>query len=252
MPKKSWTPEERKAFGDKMRKIREEKLKVSDVEKSAALEEDTVSIGRAQLDALLDRIEKLESAKVESSPISQTTTTISSNGQLIGVQTPYPLDPSVYEDPREELYNLTMLERYAFKKNYRLDWQVEVQHYETKFGTNFSVPKFVLKLRRVILNDDTGEPETFEKDGKIYEKGYLVQKGVFWVDPAECVQVARDLGLQITEANSASFLKQMRFELYKRWLLECMNPPRPQPAQASKNIVIGGKVYPIEEWNTGA
>lgn len=218
-------------------------------EPTAEEKQETVTITKEQFETLLARLESVESAKVTSTPVSQGVSQVAADGRIFGIQTPYSLSPEIYNDPREVLYNLPILEQYGFKKNYRLDWVVEVQNYETKYGTSFSVPKFKLKLRKLMLNEETGEPITFEQNGKTFERGYLVQAGIFFVDPAEAVATARELGLPIDDANSHEFLDRMRLELYKRWLLECMKPPRPQPSKGQKQVVIGGTAYLVEEWN---
>lgn len=210
----------------------------------------TVEIEAKKLDELLKRLEKLESASVTTSQIDKVT--VASNGQAIGVNTPYALQASHYEDPREKLYDLKELQRYAFKQNYELDFVVETTTYETKYGTNFSVPKFKLKLKKLILDDQTGEPIKIEKNGKTFNQGYLMKVGVFFIDPTDAISTAVSLGIDEKDANSTTFLDAMRFELYKRWLLECMNPPKPEPNQAKNQVVIGGSVYEVEEWSTEA
>ena len=208
----------------------------------------TVEIEASKLDELLKRLEKLESASVTTSQIDKIT--VVGNGQTIGVNTPYSLQVSHYEDPREKLYDLKELQRYAFKQNYELDFVVETTTYETKYGTNFSVPKFKLKLKKLILDDRTGEPIKIEKNGKTFNQGYLMKVGIFFIDPTDAISTAVSLGIDEKDANSTAFLDAMRFELYKRWLLECMNPPKPEPNQAKNQVVIGGSVYEVEEWST--
>lgn len=252
----AWTEEQKEKARERMKAMHEAK-KAQKIEEPKTPTEapeptiapKTVTIPEDTFNAILERLKRVEAARTETSSVSQSTSQVAADGRIFGIQTPYSLSPEVYNDPREYLYNMPVLEQYGFKRNYRLDWIVEVQNYETKYGTSFSVPKFKLKLRRLLLDEDTGEPQTFEKDGKTYERGYLVQAGIFFVDPAEAVATARELGLPIEDANSGQFLEAMRLELYKRWLLECMKPPKPQPTSGQKQIVIGGKAYVVEEWN---
>lgn len=250
MPKKEWSEAERQAFADRMKAARQKsEQKEEPVEQVTEQKEATVTITQDQFDALMARLEKVESAKTESSTISKQTSTVDMTGRVTGVSTPHPLDPKFYADPRERLYNLPELARYAFRQNYELDFVVEVLNYETKYGTSFSVPKFKLKLKKLILDDDTGEPILVEHDGKQFKQGYLMKVGIFFIDPNDAVKTAVDMGIEVTDANSYDFLEQMRFQQYKKWLLDCMKPPKPEDNRATKHAVIGGSVYQIDEWS---
>lgn len=255
MPKKDWTEEERKAFAERMKAGRKKAAPVkSEPVQEAPVEtkEEMISISKDQFEQLLARLEKVESAKTESSTMDKTTAQIDMSGRITGVNTPHPLDPKFYTDPRERLYDLPELARYAFKQNYELDFSVEVMNYETKFGTSFSVPKFKLKLKKLILDDDTGEPIIVEHDGRKFKQGYLMKVGIFFIDPNDAIKTAVDMGIEVTDANSYDFLESMRFQQYKKWILECMKPPKPEENRSVKQAVIGGSVYQVEEWSEPA
>lgn len=256
MPKKDWSEAERKAFAEKMKQRREaanlHKQTKEDTQTMAEepkTEQDLVTLTQDQFDALLARLEKVESASTETSTFNKQTSQVDMSGRVTGVNTPHPLDPKFYTDPRDRLYKLPELARYAFKENYELDFLVEVLNYETKYGTSFSVPKFKLKLKKLILDDETGEPIYTEHDGRKFKQGYLMKVGIFFIDPNDAIKTAVDMGIEVTDANSYEFLEQMRFLQYKRWLLDCMKPPKPEENRAIKQAVIGGSVYQVEEWS---
>ena len=257
------TPEERKAWGEKMKAARLAKEQQVEAEQTANNVEETdteqysgnhrgeekVEVSKSQLDALLSRLEKLESASTASTSFDKQTSQVDMTGRMIGVNTPHPLDPKFYIDPRDRLYELPELRRFAFRENYELDFAVEVLNYETKWGTSFSVPKFKLKLKRLLLDEETGEPKVVERDGKRLKQGYLVKVGIFFIDPNDAIKTAVDMGIEVTDANSYEFLEMMRFEQYKRWLVECMKPPKPEATRETKQTVINGTVYSVEEWS---
>ena len=252
MPKTSWTPEERKAFGDKMRALRQNKGQETGVkvdEQAVTAEEvasnqapnqpeekvKSVTLTQAQFDELMNRLDKVETARTET---VKPDTGFDQYGKPTGVIQRYSLDPSYYDDPRDNLYDLPELRRYGLRENYELDWDVNQLVYETKYGTSMADPKFSITVKRVMY-DNAGQKTT---------KRVIIQTGVFFEDPASSIKEAVQLGLPIDKANTSEFMSQMRFLRYKQWLMDVFNPQLPQSTKASiTNQVIDGKVYQIED-----
>ena len=255
---KKYTPEQRKEIGERLKMAREKKARLQELEAEddkqeinevvgSKVIEETVTISKQQMDAIISRLENLEQVKTVSTPQDVQKAQVDGMGKVAGINVPYTLDTSYYKDPRVLLYELPELERFAFKQNYQLDWVVEVLHYETKWGTNFSIPRFKLKLRKYMYDDDGNKITHLDEEGKTIVQGYLVKVGVFFVDPNDAIKTALEMGVEVED--TAEFLEKMRMELYKRWLLETLNPPKPKAAQKIREVVIGGSRVQVEEWN---
>lgn len=251
MPKKNMTPEERKAFGDKMKAAREAK-KATAAEKPA-----TVEIGQDQLQALMERLNKLESNKTETSNGSAQ---INNLGRAVGVMQKYSVDPADYANPIPELMAVKELERFAFKENYYMTWDVEQTQYETKYGTSFSEPRFQLRLYKRLYDEDgtpmvkvdnTGKP-VLDAQGKEQFRAYLVKQAFFFEDPAASMKEALALGIPVTNANSKDFLEKMRKLRYRQWLVEIFNRPKTSSTSRKEQMVIGSSIVQVESYSTAA
>lgn len=280
MPK-VWTDEERKAFGEKMKASREaiKKTKATETSKSNADEalnnyskateslhledkaeptQEGVNLTQEQFQALMERLNKLESSKTESLDVkANQQPELNQLGRAVGIMQKYSVDPRDYEDPRDELMNLAELERFAFKPNYYLGWDVEQTQYETKYGTSFSEPRFEIRLYKRLFEEDgsptpkvdnAGNP-VLDEQGRPQFKSYLVKKGYFFEDPAASVKEAQQLGLPITNANSKDFLEQMRKLRYKTWLLEVFNKPKSADTTRRESMTIGSSIVQVESYS---
>jgi hypothetical protein len=161
---------------------------------------------------------------------------------FVGTVERYLVDPANYPDPRDRLSEEGRLRPYAFKENYELEYDVSVSSYETIDNVRMKEPKFTLKLNRVILDEDTGEPTN---------QRYTVFIGIFHEDPDAAIIVARENGLEVDESNEKAFLDEMRYLRFRNWLLEAFYPAKPAQDKINKReTVIGNRLVEIFEVNS--
>lgn len=254
---KEWTDEERMAFGLKMKQARASKLNNQE-KKVGEPTKDGVTLTQEQFDALMARLAAVEGSKTESLPGNHSEPQLNHQGRMAGVMQKYAVDARDYDDPRPELMDTQELERFAFKQNYYLMWDVEAIQYENKWGIAYSEPRFVLKLyKRLFEEDGTPTPVTdnagvaqLDENGKPLHKSYLVQRAYFFEDPAASIIEARALGITVTDANSKAFLQQMRKLRYKTWLLEIFQPKRAtNTSRSTKTMMVGSTQVQVESYS---
>ena len=257
MAKKEWTPEERRAFGEKMKATRAAKTVKLD-ENTPTLAEDSgvndelpapapqpVDPGMQSADVgeLIRRIQELEAAQWRNrAPETQTQPTgpQAGVGGLIGTFEKYRL--SGYPDPRQRLSQEPRLQRFAFPMNYELAWEVGVSQYKTLDGVNTKEPKFTIELIRILIDEDTGEPT----DGR-----YTICRGIFHEDPEAALIVAQQQGITVDESDEAHFLNEMRYLRIRDWLLEAFYPAKVDNVKKNKReMVINGKLVEYFEVNS--
>jgi len=232
MPKKNWTEEERKAFGEKMRqaKLNKEK-KVEDIQSDP----DTNDILR-QLKELQESNALLRAAVLNQEKGTTPVESISLNkGRVIGIVEKYLVDPSAYPDPTERLRKEPRLAPLAFDYNYELEYTVATSNYETKEGINYKEPKFLISLNRIVLDDQ----------GQQTNKRYVARKLIFHEDPQAALVIARDNGIEIDESDERAFLNEMRYLRVRDWLFDVFWP---KPADEHGHVtdqVIGGTVVQV-------
>lgn len=161
---------------------------------------------------------------------------VGASGSLVGTRDKFILDPKRYPDPRTRLADEPKLQRFAFKENYDMDWGVTVTQYQTKDGVNTREPKFTLKLRRIMFDDDTGLPT---------DNRYVVCQAIFHEDPEAALVIAHDNGYEVSEYSERDFLDEMRYLRLRDWLLEAFYPPKPQATSKKKEMVIGNRVVEV-------
>jgi hypothetical protein len=154
------------------------------------------------------------------------------NGGIVGTFEKYTVDPANYPDPTERLSREPRLIPLAFDYNYELDYQVHVSQYETKDGRNVKEPRFMMELRRVVL-DDMGQ-RTADR--------YIIRKLTFHEDPQAAIQVARENGVDVDSFNDKDFLDEMRYIRVRDWLLDIFYPPKAAPSQAKNQVVVDNQV----------
>lgn len=238
MPKKEWSEQERKAFGERMKAARNKNEQTKSKQKvETPKAQGEVTLTQEQFQSLMSRLDKVENSKTEN---EASDSGFDKFGKPQGVIQRYSIDPSYYKNPLDRLYDLAELVRFSLKDNYELTWNVEQVVYETKYGTSMADPKFTIVLKRKV----------YDNSGELTTKRILVQTGVFFEDPIASIAEAVKLGLSIDNANSSEFLEQMRFLRYKQWLVDIFNPQL--PSTTNKRIteeVIDGKVYQIEDYS---
>jgi len=242
MPKKDWTPEERQAFADKMKKAREDKLTGGNpVLSNEPIEEEKVTIYRSEFDEIKRQIEEIKNNDV-GKVLAQLLSNQAPKAQgLIGTTEKYSVNPADYPDPRERLANEQKLQQFAFKYHYELGWDIKVVGYETIDKRRMEEPQFILKLIRIVLDEDTQEPTN---------KRFIVCQLIFHEDPTAAIAIANQNGLPVDKENEKEFLDEMRYLRMRDWLFESFYPPRRTDIQGKKEMVIGNKLVEVYEINS--
>lgn len=153
-------------------------------------------------------------------------------GAIVGTFEKYTVDPDNYPNPSERLSQEPRLAPFAFGYNYELDYQIHVSQYDTKDGRNVKEPRFMMELRRVVLDDD----------GVATNRRYIVRKLTFHEDPQAAIQVARDNGVVVEDFNEKEFLNEMRYIRVRDWLLDIFYPPKTSAVKAKTEVVIDNQV----------
>lgn len=271
---RSWTPEEKKAASERIKKRLasiqnknpEQKESVSTQSKTeyteqinlASPEEHDPMAGpqpgqvpdmqHVDVGELLQRIKELESQQWRTMAQGQPQATqmpygisFSQNGSLVGTRDKYIIDPSRYPNPCERLTLESRLQRFAFKENYELEFNVTVSQYQTKDGVNTREPKFTLDLNRIMFDDDTGLATN---------QRYTVCRAIFHEDPEAALVVAHDNGVEVEAFEEKTFLDEMRYLRMRDWLMDAFYPPKPQQKTRKREMVIGNRVVEVFEINS--
>lgn len=224
MPKKEMTPEEKKAFGAKMKAARAAKKQV------------TENVGDTAIDELRRQVEELKQQLTQN---PRETAQVSSTGKLVGTVERYVVDPNYYPDPRERLAKEARLQRFAFPLNYELNWEIMPTRYQTIDGVWMREPRFVLTLLRILMDEDTGEATN---------QRAVVSRLTFHEDPDAAVAIAQEQGLNVEQfGGERVFLDEMRYLRAKDWLLECFYAAKPTTHRQLTEKVIGNKLVQIIE-----
>lgn len=239
MPKKNMSPEERKAFGEKMKAARQAK-KLNQQIKEQPQKEANADIGE-----LLKQIEEMKQnqALLQAALLGQQNLNANQQGSqvttkgIIGTFEKYITDPAHYPDPRERLFDYfessPKFRRIGLRNNYEMEWEVApMRPYERKDGVMETQPKFRIELNYIIIDEETYEPT----NGR-----YTVKDFVFFEDPQTAIVVARDNGLEVNDENEKAFLDEMRFIRIRDWLEDAFFPSPLTTHKQKKDMVIGGK-----------
>lgn len=161
-------------------------------------------------------------------------------GRLTGTFEKYAMAKDLYPNPSDRLAEEQRLQRFAFKINYELVYEVGVSEYETIDKIRTREPKFSLTLVRIMMDEDTGEPTA----GR-----YEICRLIMHEDPEAALVIARDNNLVVEEETEEAFLNEMRYLRMRDWLLECFYPAPVKEQNNRKEIVIGGKLVTYYEKN---
>lgn len=251
MPKKEWTPEERKAFGDKMRALKaQKKTEATDTVLKTPEEVNLPKVEPVQpadydandVAAMMRYIKELESQnwrQNQSQHGQQGPQVI--NNKMTGTVEKYPINRKLYSDPVERLSNEPRLQPMAFKYNYELEFEIGTTTYTTIDNIRMQEPKFTLRLIRIMLDEVTGEPT----NGR-----YVVCQMIFHEDPDTAVLLANQNGIDVDETNESQFLDEMRYLRMRDWLLECFYPAPIKDVSNRKTVAIDGKLVEYYEVNS--
>lgn len=245
MPKKNMTPEERKAFGEKMKAARAAKQveKIEQVTDIGLQEQPTLpdvpigvdpitTISQDDLNSMLSYIKELESANWRKSNQQTEGLQLNSGGGLVGTVEKFSTEATSYPDPVERLKTEDRLKRFAFVDNYDLDFNIKTISYTTIDGIRTKEPKFELNLIRKMY-DDMGE---------LTNGRYTVCRLIMHEDPDTAIQIAQDNGIVVESEDEKTFLDEMRYLRCRDWLLECFYPAPVKREENKREMVIDGKL----------
>lgn len=253
---KKWTEAERKAFGEKMKAARQKRNEqatetvAQETAPSQAQTNETgsVTLTQDQFNEMMSRLQKLEEEKRQAAaqPDATPATQVDASGRPIGVNEKFPIDPSLYQSPIEQLFDDPLFARFALRENFMFDWSVHPLRYQNIFGIWQVEPKFELVMSRKLRNSDGSLK--LSKEGK--PQAAVVGRFVCFEDPPRDMQEAAEAGLSPDDVGTPEFSKKMRYYQYKKFVSERLNPPRPEDnKKRSKEEVIGGRVYEIQEYS---
>lgn len=284
MSKRTWTPEQRAAFGAKMKAAKEAKRQQAVIEEK--LERDgmiakdavttpqeepmpkpenmpepepqapmpAVTLTNEQFQMMLQAFQSQEGTKKSSPAVvnqAMQGTQLGPQGQVIGVVERFPIDPKYYKNPTEELYDMPEFSRHAMRYNFVLDWTCTPVKYQTAMGTWYMEPRFELTLKKKQLDEDGNELVKVDPaTGKEFHPRIVLGRASFFEDPPANILEAEEAGVALEDLDKGEFQEKMRMYRYKFWLSEKLSPKRPVTTTNRKRMeVIGGKAYEIEEFS---
>lgn len=216
----------------------------------------TVTLTQEQFQMMLDRLQSTEpTAPAPQESVNQAfpngqPPTLNPQGGVVGVIERYPINPKHYQNPVEELYDLPVLRKFAMRENYVIEWKVTPTKYQTAMGTWYIEPRFELTLKKKQWDEDGNEVVKYNDQGKAYYPRIVIGRASFFEDPPANILEAEEAGLSIDDLDSGEFQEKMRMYRYKFWLVERLNPKKPQfTTSKRREEVIGGKVYEIDEYS---
>ena len=278
-----WTEEQKKAFGENMRKKREEKaaakaaapLEQLDIEVEArkAQKEHIATLTNPETGTPVDVYKSLpaeepqttvkdDSEASQSEILARAIEAITllaqiqaknggnaetgpqvKNGQLTGTLDRFSVKKSDYEDFTLRLGDEPQLKRFGFKENFELTWKWEVVRYQTIDKFWMQEPKITIDLNRRIYDEETG----VLTPGRYKEFRIVIHE-----DPDAAIQIARMNGLDVPEdpEHEAKFLNEMRYLQVRDWLIECFMPKRPTNQSNRREMVVNGKLVEYFETNS--
>lgn len=230
------------------KKIQEEVAKVDTPTEPVKQEEEVIN---PSVNELMKQIEEMKETfagqqalimKLASEDARKNNGPQATTGGLIGTFEKYSLDPAKYPDPTKRLASEKKLQRFAFKTNYEITWEVSTTSYKSIDGINVKEPKFKLELLKVIFDEDSGEPTS----GR-----YKLRGATFHEDPDAAIIIAREQGIEVDESNEEAFLNEMRYLRMRDWLLGCFYAPKNDQAKRNKRqMVVDGKLVEYFEINS--
>ena len=232
------SPEERKAWGEKMRLARQKSQEALKGSREAQPSPET-TITEPSYTELLQRVQELSESQalLKAALLGKDKSVEPGNaqverGSLIGSFEKYIVDPTHYPDPRERLAAEPRLERFAFTSNYELSWDISTTSYENIEGVRVREPRFTLELLGVMFDDD-GNPTG---------RRYIARRAIFHEDPAAALAIARENKIPVDETTQKVFLDEMRYLRFRDWLFDFFYPPRPQTKKDRRQMVIGNQL----------
>lgn len=242
---KTWTDEERKAFGAKMQQAK--LAKQQEKEDGEEIKQETQTDLNQVVKQLMEEVASLKAERGKVSPSEGLSDTARIMGASIGAQgvqgeqVKHSLSAQDYPDPTERLYDEPVLSRHGLRENYEIRFAVEGSHYEAN-GIRYAEPRFMVELHRKLFNDD-GTP----KLGKSGRQQVAFRSRQFQhEDEVAARMAARKLGLEGTFPSFKEMMDEMRYAQMRKWLLDTFNPPE-DPVVESNEAVIDNRVTMISD-----
>lgn len=228
MPKKEWTDEERKAFGDKMRAARAQK----ETETPTVVETpQNVTLTQDQFDEIMARLKAAENQASQPAPQAPQA------APKTGIIEKFPINPKFYPSPVEELYELPELRRFAMRQNFEIRYKVYTTKYQVASGEWYMEPRFEITLLR----------RRFDDDGNELKNKIIIGRASFFEDPPANILEADLAGLAVDEVETIEGAAAMRFYRYKTWIIGKLQPRKVTSSDPAERLeVINGQVYQIE------
>ncbi len=262
MPRKKWTPEEKKAWGEKMKAARElaKGKKVAEsqgftlnqhevptshnVEEAQPSPED-VGVEEPSVSDLARQVQELKSyiATLQPAAAQQPQTAQVTQRGIVGETVRHSVNPKDYPDPRDRLFTEKKLVLQGFNRDWwDLEWIISTARYQTKDGLWYVEPKFQIKIIRIVPDPETNEPSA---------QRYVIHKGTFFEDPDAAIAAANQYGLEVPPQLEKTFLDEMRYLRMRDWVMESFYPPKPTQAKMNKReTVIGNRLVEVYEINS--
>lgn len=237
------TPEERKAFGEKMKLARQNKNPKID---SPKLEVETLPASgleemQRQINEVMETNALLKAALLRGNDNSSVN--IGRQG-VLGVIDKYLVDPNNYADPTKRLSQENRLQSIAFNHNYELEYEFSLRPYESK-GINYQEPEFIVTLLKVVLDDQGNRVQIVGNDGVSRDKFFKARRMVFHEDPQAALVIARDNNIDIDKSDEVTFLNEMRYIRVRDWLFGYFWPIAAKSKDGIREEVVGGTIVEV-------
>lgn len=251
MPRKEWTEEQRKAFGEKMRNARKNKDKIvastePGTPTKAITDESNETIAELQrrMDEIMETNQLLKAA-ILNGQTQQNGVQLGNQNRIVGEVDKYLVDPNEYPDPTLRLAAEPKLQTIAFNHNYELMYDFSIRSYETKTGINMREPEFLITLLRVVLDDQGNRVQIVDKDGVSKDKFYIARRLVFHEDPQAALVIARENNVAIDSENQKTFLDEMRYLRIRDWLFDFFWTKKPKSLDGVHEEAVGGTIVQV-------
>lgn len=255
MPKNKMTPEERKAWGAKMKALREKKALERDPQFKLTPQTIDEPVPPAQpspsAPETISQGDDIEQMKRQIAELTQLILSRQSAPQItpkgvVGTLEKFPVDPIYYPTKEQIFERLLGEERLSIQGFNRIWWDINYEvssvSYDTKDGLNVTEPKFRVELIRILPDPDTQQPSN---------QRYVLHKLTMFEDPQAAIQVARQYGLEVREEDQKQFLDDMRYLRIRDWVAESFYPPKPTQVKSNKKeTVIANRLVDVYEINS--
>lgn len=281
---RTWTEEQKKAFGEKMRAARAAKLdepkQLDIVEEAAKVKESVPTTTTKYAEVTTPNGEKVEgfATDTDMNPIHTTVSDVSETKQseilaraieAITLLTQMQVNNGGSADTGPQVVNGKLtgtLDRYSVKKSDYEDFTVRLSEEPAlkRFGfkENFeltwkwevvryqTIDKFWMQEPKITI--DLNRRIYDEETGALTTGRYKEFRIVIHEDPDAALQIARMNGVSVPEdpAHEAQFLNEMRYLQVRDWLIECFMPKRPTNQNNRREMVVNGKLVEYFETNS--